>query len=494
MVLVGKCAAGMATMASKSRTRDAAEVLSRDEGYLAELLSFSLDRLSKEPELLKDDQVRIQRQLEETAFKNYKAFVATAECVEKVEQGLSDIGKELSSIHDRVPAIERDASAYENTLESHLREQTQNKLVVANASQVQEILEVKQLMETCIRHGSYDEALDLEAFVNKLTVLHPNVSIVRSLEKQSKDLSKRMQKQLFGRLRGNLQLPECLRIVGYLRRMGGFTENGLREEYLGCRDAWFQSLVDDLPRKDHYTFIKRVTDYHRVHLFDIIMQYRAIFSKEESRSKGDKYVYADLLHVWSAKRIENYLALLRGSLPSVREGANLSSVFEHCMYCGMSLGRIGLDFRGLLVPVFEDAVRGLFKGAIKRAVATFEVMLAGYKWPKTVAALPAATMGAGGNGSGSGAPPYEIMQHPPLAVLTNGFLASLNEVRHCAPKGLAEEISRTLDGALEDIGTTLKWYQPEASERETFGHFCAMYTNVAAPYILGQIAVIFPTL
>jgi len=210
VVLVGKCAAGMATMASKSRTRDAAEVLSRDEGYLAELLSFSLDRLNKEPELLKDDQVRIQRQLEETAFKNYKAFVATAECVEKVGQGLSDIGKELSSIHDRVPAIERDASAYENTLESHLREQTQNKLVVANASQVQEILEVKQLMETCIRHGSYDEALDLEAFVNKLTVLHPNVSIVRSLEKQSKDLSKRMQKQLFGRLRGNLQLPECL--------------------------------------------------------------------------------------------------------------------------------------------------------------------------------------------------------------------------------------------------------------------------------------------
>ena len=57
----------------------------------------------------------------------------------------------------------------------------------------------------------------------------------KKLPKQTRP--KRMQKQLFCRLRGNLQLPECLRIVGYLRRMGGFTENGLREEYLGCRDA-----------------------------------------------------------------------------------------------------------------------------------------------------------------------------------------------------------------------------------------------------------------
>ena len=49
-------------------------VFEQNEAYLAELLSYSLDRLNKEPELLRDDQARIQRQLEETAFKNYKAF------------------------------------------------------------------------------------------------------------------------------------------------------------------------------------------------------------------------------------------------------------------------------------------------------------------------------------------------------------------------------------------------------------------------------------
>ena len=35
------------------------------------------------------------------------------------------------------------------------------------------------------------------------------------------------------------------------------------------------------------------------------------------------------------------------------------------MYCGMSLGRVGLDFRGLLVPVFEQEVLRLFSSSVK---------------------------------------------------------------------------------------------------------------------------------
>ena len=52
------------------------------------------------------------------------------------------------------------------------------------------------------------------------------------------------------------------------------------------KPLWFQHLVDDLPCQDRYSFIKRLTDYHRVHLFDVIMQYRAIFSSKESSSSN----------------------------------------------------------------------------------------------------------------------------------------------------------------------------------------------------------------
>ena len=39
---------------------------------------------------------------------------------------------------------------------------------------------------------------------------------------------------------------------------------------------------------------------------------------------------------------------------------SLASVLEHCMYCGMSLARVGLDFRGLLPPIFEAAIANVF--------------------------------------------------------------------------------------------------------------------------------------
>ena len=41
-------------------------------------------------------------------------------------------------------------------------------------------------------------------------------------------------------------------------------------------------------------------------------------------------------------------------------------------------------------------------------------------------------------------PPYALLEHTPLAVLTNGMLAAMNELRHCAPLSLAAPVAQTL--------------------------------------------------
>ena len=60
-----------------------------------------------------------------------------------------------------------------------------------------------------------------------------------------------------------------------------------------------------------------------------------------------------------------YLEILAKQLPRVREGGGLASVMEHCMYCGMSLGRVGLDFRALLPPIFEACILSLFTSSVQ---------------------------------------------------------------------------------------------------------------------------------
>ena len=54
----------------------------------------------------------------------------------------------------------------------------------ANQSALMELLEVPQLMDTCVRNGVYDEALDLQAFVSRVGLLHPDVPVVKLLLRQ----------------------------------------------------------------------------------------------------------------------------------------------------------------------------------------------------------------------------------------------------------------------------------------------------------------------
>jgi hypothetical protein len=71
--------------------------------------------------------------------------------------------------------------------------------------------------------------------------------------------------------------------------------------------------------------------------------------------------YAGLFSVFSALGGFAPHFLADRCLAEMTEGPQLSSALEQCMYCAHALARKGLDFRGLLVPLFEQRVVELFK-------------------------------------------------------------------------------------------------------------------------------------
>ncbi|KAM0020415.1 putative oligomeric Golgi complex subunit 8, cullin repeat-like-containing domain superfamily [Helianthus debilis subsp. tardiflorus] len=451
--------------------------------YVSELLSFTLDRLHKEPELLRVDAERIRRQMQEVAVNNYRSFISAADALVSIRHEVSSIDKHLESLIAEVPKLTSGCSEFIESTEQILEKRKMNQTLLANHSTLLDLLEIPQLMDTCVRNGNYDEALDLEAFVSKLSTMHPKLPVIQALAAEVQEITKSLLSQLLQKLRSNIQLPECLRIIGYLRRIGVYSEYEMRLQFLRCRESWLSGILDDLDQRNAYEYLKGMVNCHRMHLFDVVNQYRAIFADDTSGSEEN--YDGGLLFSWAMHQISSHLKTLKVMLPKITEGGSLSNILDQCMYCAMGLGWVGLDFRGLLPPLFEEAVLNLFSKNMNTAVENFQLVLDSHRWVP----LPAVGFSSnsfGEEGQEDVTPPPNLMEHPPLAVFVNGVSAAMNELRPCAPISLKHILAQELVKGLRTVSDSLLRYNTTRVLRENesvlFLSLCRAFVEVAYPH------------
>ncbi|KAI7749369.1 hypothetical protein M8C21_000719 [Ambrosia artemisiifolia] len=451
--------------------------------YVSELLSFTLDRLHKEPELLRVDADRIRRQMQEVAVNNYRAFISAADALVSIRNEVSSIDNHLESLIAEVPKLTSGCSEFIDSAENILEKRKMNQTLLANHSTLLDLLEIPQLMDTCVRNGNYDEALDLEAFVSKLSTMHPKLQVIQALAAEVRQTTQSLLSQLLQKLRSNIQLPECLRIIGYLRRIGVYSEYEMRLQFLRCRESWLSGILDDLEQRNAYDYLKGMVNCHRMHLFDVVNQYRAIFADDTSGSEEN--YDGGLLFSWAMHQISSHLKTLKIMLPKITEGGSLSNILDQCMYCAMGLGWVGLDFRGLLPPLFEEAVLNLFSKNMSTAVENFQLVLDSHRWVP----LPAVGFSSnsfGEEGQEDVTPPPNLMEHPPLAVFINGVSAAMNELRPCAPISLKHILAQELVKGLQTVSDSLLRYNTTRVLRESesvlFLSLCRAFIEVAYPH------------
>ncbi|CAI5521432.1 unnamed protein product [Closterium sp. Naga37s-1] len=510
------------------------------DAYLSELLSYSLDRLNKEPELLRADAERVQRQMQEVAVAHYRAFITAADAIRSIHREINSVDQHLGSLVLEIPKLTTGCNEFLEEAQGVMEKRRLNKTMLATHPTLMDLLEIPQLMDTCVRNGNYDEALDLEAFVAKLATMHAKLPVIQQLAVEVRHTTQAMLSQLLLRLRSNIQLPECLRVIGYLRRLAVFSETEMRLQFLRCREAWLGEVVSELDPSSPYDYLKRLTDCHRVHLFDVATQYHAIFAHHSSNSPDSSNLDEDsaalaallgdggvgggagggaggvlgkygkgragggavlngwggggsggdggLVYGWAMHRVAVYLAALAQHLPRIEDGGSLASVLEHCMVrWAACLGRVGLDLRGLLPPLFESCVLGMFQRNISFAVDSFHHVLETHRWVPLPSMGSAARMGLGGESLNDVAPPYSLMEHPPLAAFVNGILAALNELRHCAPTSLKQQLAGEVERALAVVAGSLGRYSHthiiKDSEAALFISTCKAFVEVVCPYV-----------
>ncbi|CAG8447593.1 10770_t:CDS:1 [Acaulospora colombiana] len=496
--------------------------------YLNRLTSLSLESLKHEPTLVKDEELKIQKELAELSFREYKSCIHANSCSMKIDSSLDSLSVHLSELIFAIPSLENVCTSFSRQTTQISEQRNKINTILEQHDSLLEILEIPQLMEICVRSGLYSEAMDLSGYVTGLISKYPAIPLIKHIEQEVKQTTQIMLSKLITLLSQQIKLPGCLKVIGYLRRMEAFDEAELQLVFLLSRDTYLQSLIRSLEKekRDPVHYLRKYIDTFREHFFDIVTQYRSIFSddgtgvtpvyssftipsppsqwmsNEHSSSRHTIHattVFSDYtIHV-----LEQLTSALAEFTPLISDTSSLSSILIQLMYCGMSLGRVGIDFRHLVTGYLETAVNGIISKMITDGTQEFcddlqqaindvdlpGTWMVGDKKSMNLSDLksPSNTSPTSALPSSSFTPLVILLDYPPIAYLTNAYLSAFNSLRLVAPVSLfyvlGERLSQNLlliTNLLRDYGNTLVEHNHDITILLGFN---AMFAQSFVPFI-----------
>ncbi|XP_015262211.1 PREDICTED: conserved oligomeric Golgi complex subunit 8 [Gekko japonicus] len=473
--------------------------------YLAELSGLGLEVLRREPARLAEERAQLGAQTRALAFAHYKTFIRSAECTAGTRRGFAGIEEGLDRLLGRLApggrAGGRGRVNFSREAEQIAQSRRMNSLTLNRHTEILEVLEIPQLMDTCVRNSYHEEALGLVAYVRRLEKKHADIPVIQSIVAEVRQSTQLMLTQLIQQLRTNIQLPACLRLIGYLRCMDVFTEAELRITFLQARDIWLRSILAAIPDDNPYMHITKTIEAYRVHLFDIITQYRAIFADEEPLvppSGQEVLNESAIFHGWVLQKVSQFLQVLERDL-QCGVGGRLDSLLGQCMYFGLSFSRVGADFRGQLAPIFQQVALQTFQKAVQEGVNKFQEEMDSYTLisaptflnstiPVAVPVAQPATL----------QPPVVLLDFPPLACFLNNILVAFNDLRLCCPVALAQDVAVAMEDALHQVTKIiLAFHRAEevafsSREQELFAQFCMTFLEDLVPYLNRCLQLLFP--
>lgn len=474
--------------------------------YLQQLNMCHLDQLQSEPNALFQAQQHIQEEIKNLAFSNYKTFIRTAQCSKEIYSDFSIIDGQLNDIIDNLPSFSQSCEDFAKNIQSINQARRANNLTLQKHNQLLEILEISQLMDTCVRNEYYDEALNLANYVRRLEKKY--ASSVPLIHQLSNDVNRSlnfMLTQLLNQLKTNIQFNQCLKIISIVRRMEVFNESELRIKFLQLRDLWLNSLLQQIPKTDPYHHISKTIEEHRIHLFDIITQYRAIFSDDDYLStNSSRNNESKLFYCWLQQKISTFLNVLKDDLRA-GVGNRFDSVLNQSMYFGLAFSRVGLDFRVLMLPIFEHALLEQIEKSIREANSKFEEALNKLNWDemylenaKIIASLKSDISLKSSASSSIINPPVELVEFQPLAIYLNCLLSMFNDLRLCAPLNFHSILTDKIRHSLKIVGSLMDEYHKkekpsfDKKHQDLFANFVDQLCYNLVPFIERCLKTLFP--
>ncbi|KAK4690026.1 conserved oligomeric Golgi complex subunit 8, partial [Tremellales sp. Uapishka_1] len=445
--------------------------------YLDHLVSLPLPQIVAEPPLISSEASSVESELTNLCFREYPTFISVHKCSSAVSSAFDDFSGSLGRLLDAVPALEEECRSFATSTTGIQVVRGRAALVQEHQDKLLDLLEIPQLMDTCVRNGYYHEAMELAAHTETLVKRYGSIPLVEDVAKEVEGVLHLMLSQLLTLLRQPVKLPTLVKAVGFLRRLGSIDEPELGLAFLASRLVNFRAQLVQIERDraEPIRYVRKYVDLFREHVYDIISQFSAIFLDSSS---GEQVAH---LTSFAHQCVTDLIELVGSYIPRIAsDSASMSSILVQLGYCAMSFARVGMDFSSLVTEPFSHAVLSSFslnasaastalattlRSSAKAATNPSLILVAPYHIPAILASPVSPPQLALTETDQQ--PPSITAHFPPLAQLINSHVNSLNSLRLLAPLQLRPQlVAIQISSLLTSTTSILQFVQQAGSAPE----------------------------
>lgn len=147
--------------------------------YLVKLGSYKTDQLKKEESRLSEEIKTVVEHTQDLAISNYKTFILTSECSRDIYRDFKETEKKLGDLVQDLPNFSKVCEEFMTKSTEINANRRLNSMTLKKNAQILEVLELPQQMDSFIKSGKYENALELASYVQRMGSKHGQIPIIQ---------------------------------------------------------------------------------------------------------------------------------------------------------------------------------------------------------------------------------------------------------------------------------------------------------------------------